>query len=153
MTNSDANAAETNRRNRKRKVSADKHQKTPLTDVSAPQTASLNKKRRALEEYTATTSVTLTSSSSSATRLGVVAEDDRIGGTALTFGSGDTGQLGLGEDVLDRKKPAVVKADQMDEEVVQVEDKCCGLNSWKMMMRMMRMMMMDEDDDDRWGGW
>ena len=30
-------------------------------------------------------------------------------GVVLCWGTGDTGQLGLGEDVLVRKKPAVVK--------------------------------------------
>lgn len=42
---------------------------------------------------------------------------------ALTFGSGDTGQLGLGEDILERKKPGVVKSDDMCEPIVQI---CCG---------------------------
>ena len=38
----------------------------------------------------------------------------------LTFGTGDTGQLGLG-GVMERKKPAVVS---MDEGIVQVRDVC-----------------------------
>ena len=51
--------------------------------------------------------------------------ESRVGGVALTFGSGDTGQLGLGEDVLDRKKPAIVKADEMTDPIVQVWKECC----------------------------
>ena len=46
-----------------------------------------------------------------------------MAGVALTFGSGDTGQLGLGEDVLERKKPAVVPGDEIADEVVQVSSK------------------------------
>lgn len=31
------------------------------------------------------------------------------GGTILTLGQGDMGQLGLGDEILSRKKPALVK--------------------------------------------
>lgn len=41
----------------------------------------------------------------------------------MTFGSGDTGQLGLGEEVLDRKKPGVVKFADSADPIVQL---CCG---------------------------
>lgn len=39
-------------------------------------------------------------------------------GLVLTLGQGDVGQLGLGEDVMERKKPALVPLPEM---VVQVE--------------------------------
>lgn len=38
-------------------------------------------------------------------------------GLVLVFGMGDVGQLGLGEDVLERKKPALVS---LPEKMVQV---------------------------------
>lgn len=40
-------------------------------------------------------------------------------GTVFVFGNGDTGQLGLGEDMLDRKKPFPIR-DLDDEEIVDV---------------------------------
>lgn len=39
-------------------------------------------------------------------------------GLVLTLGQGDVGQLGLGEDVMERKKPALVPLPEM---MVQVE--------------------------------
>ncbi|XP_048413937.1 regulator of chromosome condensation isoform X3 [Stegostoma tigrinum] len=42
-----------------------------------------------------------------------------IPGIVLTLGQGDVGQLGLGENVMERKKPAFVK--QLPEKIVQVE--------------------------------
>lgn len=33
----------------------------------------------------------------------------RTSGTLLTLGQGDMGQLGLGEDIMERRRPAVVK--------------------------------------------
>lgn len=39
-------------------------------------------------------------------------------GLVLTLGQGDVGQLGLGEDVMERKKPALVTLPEM---MVQVE--------------------------------
>ncbi|XP_031558913.1 regulator of chromosome condensation-like [Actinia tenebrosa] len=47
-------------------------------------------------------------------------------GYVLTMGQGDVGQLGLGEDVLERKKPALVKGLE-DVEIVQVE--CGGMHT------------------------
>ncbi|XP_053310425.1 regulator of chromosome condensation isoform X1 [Spea bombifrons] len=41
-----------------------------------------------------------------------------VGGIVLTLGQGDVGQLGLGEDVMERKKPALVP---LPEEIVQAE--------------------------------
>ena len=38
-----------------------------------------------------------------------LAEDIPSGGVVLTVGQGDTGQLGLGEDVMERSKPGLVK--------------------------------------------
>ena len=47
-------------------------------------------------------------------------------GRVLTLGQGDVGQLGLGEDILERKKPAIVKGlDDLD--IVQVE--CGGMHT------------------------
>ena len=43
-----------------------------------------------------------------------------LGGCVLTVGEGDTGQLGLGPDVMERTKPGQVK---MEEEVSQI---CSG---------------------------
>ena len=44
----------------------------------------------------------------------------------LTLGQGDVGQLGLGEDILERKKPALVKSlEGLD--IVQVE--CGGMHT------------------------
>jgi len=43
-------------------------------------------------------------------------------GEVLTFGTGDTGQLGLGE-VMERKKPALVTLEEVDDGLVQI---CCG---------------------------
>ncbi|XP_062890123.1 regulator of chromosome condensation [Mobula hypostoma] len=40
-------------------------------------------------------------------------------GIVLTLGQGDVGQLGLGENILERKKPALVKG--LQEKIVQVE--------------------------------
>ncbi|XP_069479046.1 regulator of chromosome condensation isoform X2 [Ambystoma mexicanum] len=40
-----------------------------------------------------------------------------FGGLVLTLGQGDVGQLGLGEDVIERKRPALV---QLPEKIVQV---------------------------------
>lgn len=34
---------------------------------------------------------------------------DNINGVVLTLGQGDTGQLGLGPDIMERSKPALVK--------------------------------------------
>lgn len=42
------------------------------------------------------------------------------------MGQGDVGQLGLGEDVLERKKPALAKGLE-DVEIVQVE--CGGMHT------------------------
>uniref|UniRef100_A0A8C5P850 Regulator of chromosome condensation 1 n=1 Tax=Leptobrachium leishanense TaxID=445787 RepID=A0A8C5P850_9ANUR len=41
-----------------------------------------------------------------------------VGGLVLTLGQGDVGQLGLGENVMERKKPAFAK---LPEEIVQAE--------------------------------
>ncbi|KAM8975664.1 regulator of chromosome condensation isoform 2-T2 [Pelodytes ibericus] len=41
-----------------------------------------------------------------------------VGGVVLALGQGDVGQLGLGEDVMERKKPALVP---LQEEIVQAE--------------------------------
>lgn len=41
-----------------------------------------------------------------------------VGGMVLTLGQGDVGQLGLGEDVMERKRPALVT---LPEEIVQAE--------------------------------
>jgi len=46
----------------------------------------------------------------------------KTGGDILLFGTGDTGQLGLGGDILERKKPAIVKLDDADE-ILQI---CAG---------------------------
>lgn len=43
-----------------------------------------------------------------------------VGGTVLTMGEGDTGQLGLGPDIMERMKPALVS---IDDPVIQV---CAG---------------------------
>lgn len=52
--------------------------------------------------------------------------DLRETGRVLTLGQGDVGQLGLGEDILERKKPAIVKGlDDLD--IVQVE--CGGMHT------------------------
>ena len=40
-----------------------------------------------------------------------------VTGVVLSLGQGDTGQLGLGEDIMERSKPALVK---IPEPVVQV---------------------------------
>ena len=42
-----------------------------------------------------------------------------VTGEVLTFGTGDTGQLGLGE-VMERKKPALVTLEDVDDGMVQV---------------------------------
>ena len=52
--------------------------------------------------------------------------DIRETGRVLTLGQGDVGQLGLGEDILERKKPAIVKGLD-DLEIVQVE--CGGMHT------------------------
>lgn len=52
--------------------------------------------------------------------------DQREAGHVLTLGQGDVGQLGLGEDTLERKKPAIVKGLD-DLEIVQVE--CGGMHT------------------------
>lgn len=52
--------------------------------------------------------------------------DLRETGHVLTLGQGDVGQLGLGEDILERKKPAIVKGLD-DLEIVQVE--CGGMHT------------------------
>lgn len=52
--------------------------------------------------------------------------DQREVGHVLTLGQGDVGQLGLGEDILERKKPAIVKGLD-DLEIVQVE--CGGMHT------------------------
>ncbi|CAH3166002.1 unnamed protein product [Porites lobata] len=55
-----------------------------------------------------------------------VSRDNRDAGYILTLGQGDVGQLGLGEDILERKKPAFVKGlDGL--KVVQVE--CGGMHT------------------------
>lgn len=55
-----------------------------------------------------------------------VTTDLRETGRVLTLGQGDVGQLGLGEDILERKKPAIVKGlDDLD--IVQVE--CGGMHT------------------------
>ncbi|KAM9319509.1 regulator of chromosome condensation isoform 2-T2 [Gastrophryne carolinensis] len=41
-----------------------------------------------------------------------------VGGVVLTLGQGDVGQLGLGEDVMERKKPALVS---LPEPIIQAE--------------------------------
>ncbi|XP_068689491.1 regulator of chromosome condensation-like [Montipora capricornis] len=52
--------------------------------------------------------------------------EDKETGRVLTLGQGDVGQLGLGEDILERKKPALVKGlDGMN--IVQVE--CGGMHT------------------------
>ena len=52
--------------------------------------------------------------------------DDRDAGHVLTLGQGDVGQLGLGEDILERKKPALVKG--LDgQRIVQIE--CGGMHT------------------------
>jgi len=52
--------------------------------------------------------------------------DDRDSGRVLALGQGDVGQLGLGEDILERKKPALVKGlDGL--KIVQVE--CGGMHT------------------------
>lgn len=52
--------------------------------------------------------------------------DDKDNGRVLTVGQGDVGQLGLGEDILERKKPAVVKGlDGL--KIIQVE--CGGMHT------------------------
>lgn len=52
--------------------------------------------------------------------------DRRETGHVLALGQGDVGQLGLGEDILERKKPAIVKGLD-DLEIVQVE--CGGMHT------------------------
>ena len=47
-------------------------------------------------------------------------------GHVLTLGQGDVGQLGLGEDIMERKKPAIVKGLE-DIRVVHVE--CGGMHT------------------------
>lgn len=47
-------------------------------------------------------------------------------GYVLTMGQGDVGQLGLGEDVLERRKPALAKGLE-DVEILQVE--CGGMHT------------------------
>lgn len=56
----------------------------------------------------------------------VASVDQREVGHVLTLGQGDVGQLGLGEDTLERKKPAIVKGLD-DLEIVQVE--CGGMHT------------------------
>ncbi|KAM7448667.1 Regulator of chromosome condensation [Porites harrisoni] len=59
-------------------------------------------------------------------RDALVSRDNRDAGYILTLGQGDVGQLGLGEDILERKKPAFVKGlDGL--KVVQVE--CGGMHT------------------------
>ncbi len=45
----------------------------------------------------------------------------------MTFGQGDIGQLGLGEEVDERKKPSPVRGDLEGEEVVQLV--CGGMHT------------------------
>ncbi len=45
----------------------------------------------------------------------------------MTFGQGDIGQLGLGEDIDERKKPSPVRGDLEGEEVVQLV--CGGMHT------------------------
>ena len=40
---------------------------------------------------------------------GRLRHQDNINGVVLTLGQGDTGQLGLGPDIMERSKPALVK--------------------------------------------
>ena len=54
------------------------------------------------------------------------AADQRETGHVLVLGQGDVGQLGLGEDIMERKKPALVKGLD-DLEIVQVE--CGGMHT------------------------
>lgn len=47
-------------------------------------------------------------------------------GTVLTLGQGDVGQLGLGDEILERKRPALVK-DLEGKDIVQVV--CGGMHT------------------------
>lgn len=108
-----SNGGSATRRDRKRKQSTDKqHQPTPhprrQRELSPPPSKPLAPSNAASKKRKIDLPQPL---------------KDIVGGVALTFGSGDTGQLGLGEDILYRKKPAVVKSDDMMEPIVQI---CCG---------------------------
>ena len=46
---------------------------------------------------------------------------DKTGGVVLALGQGDTGQLGLGEDIMERSKPAFVKS--IEDDIVDI---CAG---------------------------
>lgn len=50
-----------------------------------------------------------------------------VGGKVLTVGQGDVGQLGLGEDVLERKFPQLVSGKLQGENVVQIV--CGGMHT------------------------
>lgn len=50
-----------------------------------------------------------------------------VGGVVLTVGQGDVGQLGLGEDVLERKFPQPVMSKLQGERVVQLV--CGGMHT------------------------
>ena len=49
-----------------------------------------------------------------------------VAGHVLTLGQGDVGQLGLGEDIMERKKPAIVKG---LEGVKVTQVKCGGMHT------------------------
>ena len=98
MTNAGSAVDNGERRNRKRKQSTDKQQ-PPAKKAPAPAPAAASARKRRMDHD---------SSKLAPAKLAPVAEEC-VAGVALTFGSGDTGQLGLGEDVLERKKPSVVQ--------------------------------------------
>ena len=50
-----------------------------------------------------------------------------VGGVVLTVGQGDVGQLGLGEDVLERKFPQPVSGELQGEKVIQLV--CGGMHT------------------------
>lgn len=52
---------------------------------------------------------------------------NNLGGVVLAFGMGDVGQLGLGEDIMERKKPALVKGCLEGVGLKQVE--CGGMHT------------------------
>ena len=114
------------RRNRKRKQSADKHHPPPHPKKKTANTAAATTSPAKTVATAANTSTTSAAAAKKrrgdhdTSRLAPVPEEERVCGVALTFGSGDTGQLGLGEDVLDRKKPSLAQGDQMGTDVVQV---------------------------------
>ena len=59
-------------------------------------------------------------------RLGTHSSDDTRSGLVLTLGEGDVGQLGLGEEIMERKRPAIVPS-IADRSVVQVV--CGGMHT------------------------